>query len=181
MDAVRVGINVEVQAFAEHHLPLWPRTGHEVWAELRSRRGVALITPPSVEQPDADAAAVASLFASLVHDDPVPVGLTLAAFDHAPADSEVFTALLGHAVLTDLDVLFDVDLHLDPLRLLRRLAASRAGVVAVWPGSVQGANTRYASPGHRDYFEARLSECLLLHPRSTVFDDQAPFDLERLP
>jgi hypothetical protein len=134
-----------------------------------------------MEQPEADAAAVASLFASLLHHDPVSAGLVLAEFDHPPADHEVIAALLGHAVLMDLEVLFDADLHLDPLRLLRRLTASRPGVVAVWPGTMQGASARYAVPGHRDYSDARLSECLLLHPRSTLFDDQAPFDLERLP
>ena len=57
----------------------------------------------------------------------------------------------GEVVLLDnLEILFDVTLRLDPLRLLQGLSRSRT-VVAVWTGSIKDGHLHYASPGHPEY------------------------------
>ena len=57
----------------------------------------------------------------------------------------------GDVVLLDnLEILFDITLRLDPLRLLQGLSRSRT-VVAAWNGSIENGHLRYASPGHPEY------------------------------
>lgn len=62
--------------------------------------------------------------------------------------SELVEADAEDVVLLDnIEVLFDRDLRLDPLRVLQQLARNRT-VVAAWPGIfIEGALT-YAEPGH---------------------------------
>ena len=67
-------------------------------------------------------------------------------------------------LLDNLEVLFDVGLRQDPLRLLQGLARNRI-VVAAWNGAAGGFLT-YAAPGHpehrrypiRDFLVARMEE-----------------------
>ncbi len=50
-------------------------------------------------------------------------------------------------VLDNIELLFDPELAVDPLRLLQGLARERAIVVA-WPGTFDGMTLTYAKPGH---------------------------------
>ncbi len=54
------------------------------------------------------------------------------------------------ALLDNLEVLFDLSLHLDPLRLLKDLSRSRT-VVASWNGSINERGLSYGEPDHPEY------------------------------
>jgi hypothetical protein len=69
-------------------------------------------------------------------------------------------------VLDNLEILFAVDLALDPLRLLQQLSRQRA-IVAAWPGGYDGQTLTYAEPGHP---EARR----YLHPDARIVPAVAP-------
>lgn len=59
----------------------------------------------------------------------------------------------GVCLLTNLEVLFDTTLELDPLLLMRQSARTTT-MVAVWPGIFQNGRLTYAMVGHperRDY------------------------------
>lgn len=51
------------------------------------------------------------------------------------------------AALDNIELLFDPELAVDPLRVLQGLARDRTIVVA-WPGSFDGTTLTYATPGH---------------------------------
>ena len=53
-------------------------------------------------------------------------------------------------LLDNIEILFDVALRQDPLRLLRTLSRSRT-VVAAWNGSTEDGHILYAVPGHPEY------------------------------
>jgi hypothetical protein len=53
-------------------------------------------------------------------------------------------------LLDNLEILFGVDLQLDPLRLLQTLSRSRT-IVAAWPGNLNGDHLVYSEPGHPEY------------------------------
>ena len=53
-------------------------------------------------------------------------------------------------LLDNVELLFDVALHQDPLLLLRGLSRSRT-VVASWNGSMEEGHIRYAVPGHPEH------------------------------
>ena len=56
-------------------------------------------------------------------------------------------------LLDNLELLFEKDLQINPLDLLKRVAHSKR-VVAVWPGEIRGDRLVYADmshPEHRDY------------------------------
>lgn len=57
----------------------------------------------------------------------------------------------GEIVLFDnIELLFDVNLKQDPLRLLESLSRNRT-VVAAWNGSVSDGHVTYAAPDHPEY------------------------------
>jgi len=65
--------------------------------------------------------------------------------------AEALTTQPGDPVLlTDISLLFEPSLALDPLALLRRLA-DRRRLVVLWPGSMDDARLCYAVPGHAHY------------------------------
>jgi hypothetical protein len=66
-------------------------------------------------------------------------------------------------VLDNLEVLFDVALKLDPLRLLQGLARHRT-VVAAWNGSIEGDYMTYAVPGHPEYRRYPVRDFLVARP-----------------
>jgi len=66
-------------------------------------------------------------------------------------------------VLDNLEILFDVALKLDPLRLLQGLARHRT-VVAAWNGSIEGGTMTYAVPGHPEYRRYPVRDFLVAHP-----------------
>ncbi|MEW5978256.1 MAG: BREX-3 system P-loop-containing protein BrxF [Acidobacteriota bacterium] len=64
-------------------------------------------------------------------------------------------------LLDNIEVLFDVDLKQDPLRLLKGLSRNRTLVVA-WNGSIDDEYMTYASPTHREYRRYRLGDFLVV-------------------
>ena len=63
----------------------------------------------------------------------------------------IVTRAESNVVLLDnLELLFDIALRQDPLRLLQRLSRRRT-VVAAWSGSVEDGHIHYAVPGHPEY------------------------------
>lgn len=64
--------------------------------------------------------------------------------------------------LSDLEILFDRSLSIDPIKLLKTAARNRAMVVE-WPGEIDfSANTlNYAKPGHSEYFSTELTDDVL--------------------
>lgn len=53
----------------------------------------------------------------------------------------------GPVLLDNIELLFDLDLRLDPLRVLQQLARNRT-IVAAWPGDLAHGALTYAEPGH---------------------------------
>ena len=53
-------------------------------------------------------------------------------------------------LLDNLEILFDVALRQDPLRLLQRLSRDRT-LVASWNGAINGEYITYATPEHAEY------------------------------
>ncbi|MBU0705522.1 MAG: BREX-3 system P-loop-containing protein BrxF [Chloroflexi bacterium] len=63
----------------------------------------------------------------------------------------------GPALCTEIDLLFDPTLELDPLGLLRDVSRL-SQMVVVWPGSYQGDVLTYAVPEHSHYRTWRKPE-----------------------
>jgi hypothetical protein len=81
-------------------------------------------------------------------------------------------------MLYDLEVLcWQPWLNVDPLRLLKQLAR-RHGVVAVWPGSIQGRSIEFSVPGRRDHVRSDAVGINVLRPVRSQFPDEVPFILE---
>ena len=64
-------------------------------------------------------------------------------------------------VLDNIELLFDPDLAVDPLRLLQGLARDRI-LVAAWPGSYDGSTLTYAEPGHPEAKRYGQPDALIL-------------------
>lgn len=65
--------------------------------------------------------------------------------------SGIVAAYAREVVLLDnLEILFEVSLQQDPLRLLQQLARGRI-VVAAWNGHVRERDLTYAAPGHPEF------------------------------
>jgi len=65
--------------------------------------------------------------------------------------AEIVGACAADVVLLDnVEVLFDVSLKQDPLRLLQGLSRNKTVVVA-WSGSIDGEHMVYATPDHPEY------------------------------
>jgi len=70
---------------------------------------------------------------------------------HVPKLLEQIAATAGKTVLLDnIEMLFDVELKQDPLRLLQGISRNRT-IVAAWNGYVEGQKLLYAEPGHQEY------------------------------
>lgn len=70
----------------------------------------------------------------------------------AVGDAEATTV-----VLDNLEILFDLSLHLDPLRVLKELARQRT-VVASWNGQIDDRGLIYGEPDHPEYRHYSPSE-----------------------
>jgi hypothetical protein len=78
--------------------------------------------------------------------------------------AEIVGASVTDVVLLDnIEVLFDVSLKQDPLRLLQGLSRSKT-VVAAWSGSMDGENLVYASPDHPEYRRYSARDFLVVKP-----------------
>jgi len=82
--------------------------------------------------------------------------------------SEIVGAAATDVVLLDnVEVLFDVSLRQDPLRLLQGLSRNKT-VVAAWSGSVDGENIVYAMPVHPEYRRYPVRDFLVVNPEGVV-------------
>jgi hypothetical protein len=82
--------------------------------------------------------------------------------------SEIVGASAADVILLDnIEVLFDVSLKQDPLRLLQGLSRNKT-VVAAWGGSIDGAHMVYATPDHPEYRRYPLRDFLVVSPESVA-------------
>jgi hypothetical protein len=116
--------------------------------------------------------------ANAMGDVPISVSQTVLGDQSCLTEREVVTRLAEHRMLYDLEVLcWQPWLNVDPLRLLKQLAR-RHGVVAVWPGSIQGRSIEFSVPGRRDHVRADAVGVNVLRPVRSQFPDEVPFILE---
>ena len=66
-------------------------------------------------------------------------------------------------LLDNIELLFDVSLKQDPLRLLQGLSRNKKEVVA-WNGSIQDSYLTYATPGHPEYRRYPIGELMVIQP-----------------
>mgnify|MGYP000876422098 FL=1 len=77
---------------------------------------------------------------------------------------EIVDGVQGDVVLLDnIEILFDVTLKQDPLRLLQSLSRDKTIVVA-WSSSIDGDRLTYATPDHVEYRQYPLRDFLLVNP-----------------
>jgi ABC-type branched-subunit amino acid transport system ATPase component len=70
-------------------------------------------------------------------------------------------------LLDNVEVLFDVSLKQDPLRVLQGLSRSRT-VVATWSGSIVGENLIYAMPDHAEYKKYPMRDFITVRMETTA-------------
>ncbi|MFO7971455.1 MAG: BREX-3 system P-loop-containing protein BrxF [Desulfobacterales bacterium] len=81
---------------------------------------------------------------------------------------EIVAESAADVVLFDnLEVLFEVSLKQDPLRLLQGLSRNRT-IVAALSGSIEGGNMVYAKPDHPEYRRYSLQDFLLVNPDAVL-------------
>jgi len=81
---------------------------------------------------------------------------------------EVINDTAGEVVLFDnIEILFDVSLKQDPLRLLQGLSRNKT-VVAAWNGSIDGDHMIYAVPDHPEYRRYMVRDFLVASPEVTT-------------
>lgn len=82
--------------------------------------------------------------------------------------AEIVGASAADVVLLDnVEVLFDVSLKQDPLRLLQGLSRNKT-VVAAWSGSIDGEHMIYATPDHPEYKRYPLRDSLVVNPEAVA-------------
>ena len=82
--------------------------------------------------------------------------------------AEIVDASAADVVLLDnIEVLFDVSLKQDPLRLLQGLSRNKT-VVAAWSGSVDREHMVYATPDHPEYRRYPLRDFLVVNPEANT-------------
>ena len=75
---------------------------------------------------------------------------------------EVIAAVPGDLVLLDnLEILFDTELEVEPLRLLQGSSRNRT-IVASWNGSYQDGTLTYAEPGHPEFIQFKQIEAIVI-------------------
>ena len=68
-------------------------------------------------------------------------------------------------LLDNIEVLFDVSLKQDPLRLMQGLSRNKT-VVAAWSGSIVSGHLVYATPEHPEYRRYPLRDFLVVNPEA---------------
>jgi hypothetical protein len=82
--------------------------------------------------------------------------------------AEIVNASDVNVILLDnIEVLFDVSLKQDPLRLLQGISRNKT-VVAAWSGSNDDRNLVYATPDHPEYRRYPLRDLLVVSVESPV-------------
>ncbi len=80
--------------------------------------------------------------------------------------SEIVNTTQSDVILLDnIEVLFDISLKQDPLRLLQGLSRNKT-VVAAWNGSVDNEHLVYATPGHPEYKRYPKRDFLAVTPEA---------------
>ena len=80
--------------------------------------------------------------------------------------AEIVNAFKTEAVLLDnIEILFDVSLKHDPLRLLQGLSRNKT-VVAAWSGSIDDGHLIYATQNHPEYKRYPLRDFLAVSPET---------------
>lgn len=75
---------------------------------------------------------------------------------------EIIASQSGDVVMLDnLEILFDADLEVEPLRLLQVLSRNRT-IVASWNGSYVDGTLTYAEPGHPEFIQFKQTEAIVL-------------------
>lgn len=83
---------------------------------------------------------------------------------------DVIAVVPGDLVLLDnLEILFDVALEVEPLRLLQVSSRNRT-LVASWNGTYRGGTLTYAEPGHPEFTQFKQIEAIVL-PTETSTDE----------
>ncbi|MDA2937216.1 BREX-3 system P-loop-containing protein BrxF [Acidobacteria bacterium AH-259-A15] len=81
---------------------------------------------------------------------------------------EIINDAAGEVVLLDnIEILFDVSLKQDPLRLLQGLSRNKT-VVAAWNGSIDSDHIIYAVPDHPEYRRYMVRDFLVASPEVTT-------------
>ncbi len=81
--------------------------------------------------------------------------------------SEIVSVVAADVILLDnLEVLFDVSLKQDPLRLLQGLSRNKT-VVAAWSGSIDGEHMIYATPDHPEYRRYPVRDLCIITPEAS--------------
>ncbi|WP_420239633.1 BREX-3 system P-loop-containing protein BrxF [Telmatobacter bradus] len=70
-------------------------------------------------------------------------------------------------LLDNIEILFDISLKQDPLRLLQGVSRNKT-VVAAFSGTISGSQMFYATPGHPEYRQYSLRDFLVVFPESGV-------------
>jgi hypothetical protein len=70
-------------------------------------------------------------------------------------------------LLDNIEVLFDVSLKQDPLRLLQGLSRNRT-VVAAWNGRIEGSHVVYATVDHPEYRRYPIGDLMVIHSGATL-------------
>ena len=80
--------------------------------------------------------------------------------------ANIATASAAEVTLLDnIEILFDITLKQDPLRLLQGISRNRT-VVAAWNGSIERDHLVYAAPGHTEYRRYPLQDYLVVTPEA---------------
>ena len=70
-------------------------------------------------------------------------------------------------LLDNIEILFDVSLKQDPLRLLQGLSRNKT-MVAAWNGSINNEQVNYAAPDHPEYRRYPVHDFLVVCPEVTA-------------
>jgi hypothetical protein len=82
--------------------------------------------------------------------------------------SDLVNANRGEVILLDnIEVLFDISLKQDPLRLLQGLSRNKT-MVAAWSGFISGEHLVYATPDHPEYRKYPLQDILVVSPEAAA-------------
>jgi len=77
---------------------------------------------------------------------------------------EIISGIQGEVALLDnIEIMFDVALKQDPLRLLQSLSRNKT-IVAAWNSSIDSDRLTYATPDHLEYRRYPLHDFLVVKP-----------------
>ena len=159
---------------SEASLGPWPGQARALADELASSPGrIALVVGATSEDPLRPLADALGL-------EVISAGRVLTSTSEPPTAASVRSALREARLIDDAGILFEPELALDPIALLRDLS-KRHPLVLNWPGTVKGDEVSYSEPGRRDHYQRRITNAVILHPMPRQFPDQSPYRIERIP